>query len=145
MPSKVWAWRVSPCTISRGGAQQPQKIKRGGKSSLTLELAANPDIAAEVGKKKNKAQVLVIFAAESENLLANAEKKLESKCADLVVANDITLRGSGFDSTMNKVTLIHRGAEPGGEPVYLDLPLIDKHAVAGHIMDQVAELLAARS
>ena len=83
-----------------------------------------------------------LFAAESENLLANAEKKLKSKGADLVVANDITLHGSGFDATKNKVTLISRGEGNGDAPAFLDLPLIDKHAVAGHIMDQVAALLA---
>ena len=98
----------------RMDTHQPQKIKRGGDSRLTLKLVANADIAAEVGRKKNAAQVLVIFAAESENLLPNAEKKLKSKRADLVVANDITIHDSGFDATKNKVTLIHRGAEAGG-------------------------------
>jgi phosphopantothenoylcysteine decarboxylase/phosphopantothenate--cysteine ligase len=127
----------------RMDSEQPQKIKRAGKSTLILKLAANADIAADVGKKKSAGQVLVIFAAESENLLPNAAKKLESKCADLVVANDITLRDSGFDASKNKVTLIHRGAGADAPLVYLDLPLIDKHAVAGHIMDQMVALLAA--
>ncbi|MCZ6532031.1 MAG: bifunctional phosphopantothenoylcysteine decarboxylase/phosphopantothenate--cysteine ligase CoaBC [SAR324 cluster bacterium] len=128
----------------RMGKTEPHKIKRAGKSSLTLKLEANPDIAAEVGEKKRPGQVLVIFAAESENLLANAEKKLKSKGADLVVANDITLHGSGFDASKNKVTLISRHPMYDGQPI-LDLPLIDKHAVAGHIMDQVVTLLAAAS
>ena len=113
------------------------------RGSLTLKFTANADIAAEVGKKKKRGQVLVIFAAESQNLLENAQKKLKAKAADLVVANDITLRGSGFDSSKNKVTLIRRAGSSRGQPEFLDLPLIDKHAVAGHIVDQVVELLKA--
>lgn len=120
---------------------EPHKIKKAGRSTLTLELEANVDIAASVGKKKKAGQVLVIFAAESQNLLENASKKLEAKKADLVVANDITVPGSGFESLQNRVTLVSKPEKAGGEPVCQDLPLLEKHAVAGHIVDRVAALL----
>jgi phosphopantothenoylcysteine decarboxylase/phosphopantothenate--cysteine ligase len=119
-----------------------QKIKRGGRPTLTLELEANPDIAAQVGERKRPGQVVVVFAAESEHLLANAEKKLAGKNADLVVANDISEPGSGFESAQNRVTLLRRGP-PGGPPAEPErLPLLDKSAVAAHIVAAVADLLA---
>jgi len=127
----------------RAKAPQAQKIKRNGRSNLSLELVANPDIAAEVGSAMREAQVLVVFAAESENLLANARKKLAAKGADLIVANDITEPGSGFESRQNRVTLIRRangkGAKAHAQPEAL--PLMDKRAVAERIVAEVAELL----
>lgn len=126
----------------RTAEARPNKIKRAGKATMTLELQANRDIAAEAGRRKSPGQVTVVFAAESEQLLANAGKKLESKKADLVVANDITLPGSGFESTQNRVTLISRHGGDDGGPSFTDLPLMEKHAVAGHVVDRVAKLLA---
>ena len=114
-----------------------RKIKREGKDTLTLELEQNPDIAARVGERKRPGQVLVVFAAESEDIAANAAKKLHRKHADLVVANDITEAGSGFASAENRVTLIRAGHE--ARPVAL--PLMDKHAVSRRILAEVAELL----
>jgi phosphopantothenoylcysteine decarboxylase/phosphopantothenate--cysteine ligase len=125
------------------GVPEAHKIKRAGRKKLSLELEENPDIAAEIGSKKKRGQVLVVFAAESRDLLANAEKKLKSKKADMVVANNILDPGSGFESTKNRVTLISRSTSPNGKPDFLDLPLIDKHAVAGHVVDHVASRLAA--
>ena len=113
------------------------KIKRGDAPRLTLELEPNPDIAKLVGERKRPGQVSVVFAAESRDLLANAEKKLTGKNADLVVANDITEPGSGFDSRDNRVTLLRRGASSRPE----SLPLQDKTLVARHIVRAVGKLL----
>lgn len=80
----------------------PSKIKA---EELTLELTKNPDIAKEVGAAKGQKK-LVVFAAETEDLIPNAVKKLRSKNADLIVANDVTLEGAGFDADTNIATLI---------------------------------------
>jgi phosphopantothenoylcysteine decarboxylase / phosphopantothenate---cysteine ligase len=123
----------------RAKTVSPQKIKREGKASVTIELEANADIAAEVGERRRPGQVLVVFAAESQDLLQNAGKKLDKKHADLVAANDITQPGSGFASEQNRITLLRRSAP--GQPVAL--PLMDKHEAARHILVEVAALLAS--
>jgi phosphopantothenoylcysteine decarboxylase / phosphopantothenate---cysteine ligase len=115
-----------------------QKIKREGKTTLTLELEANPDIAAEVGERRRAGQALVVFAAESQDLIRNAGKKLEKKHADLVVANDITQPGSGFASAQNRITLLRR-RDPDRP---LALPLMDKRDAARHVLAEVAALFA---
>lgn len=81
-----------------------QKIKS---ETLTLEFVKNPDIAAEVGKIKGD-RILVIFSAETENLLKNAKGKLAKKNADLAVANDVTRKGAGFFVDTNAATIIDR-------------------------------------
>jgi phosphopantothenoylcysteine decarboxylase/phosphopantothenate--cysteine ligase len=113
-----------------------QKIKKRGAaaSGLTIELVANPDILAETAGDF----VRVGFAAESEELLANATQKLETKHLDLIVANDITGEGSGFGSDTNRVVLIGRGGSAE------ELPTLPKREVADAILDRVAALLAAR-
>ena len=78
--------------------------------------------------------VRVGFAAESEDLVANARKKLEEKGLDLIVANDVTAEGAGFGADTNKVTLLDRKGEH-------DVPLMSKYDVAGSILDSVAPLL----
>lgn len=83
--------------------QFAQKIKS---ENLTLELVKNPDIAAAVGKVKG-GRKLVIFSAETENLIDNAKGKLLKKNADLVVANDVTKEGAGFNVDTNIVSIIH--------------------------------------
>ncbi len=80
----------------------PSKIKS---ESLSLELVKNPDIAKEVGEKKG-AKKLVVFAAETDDLLKNAMEKLRKKNGDLMVANDVTLEGAGFNVDTNIATLI---------------------------------------
>ena len=106
------------------------KIKKAG-PTLTLELVRTPDILAEVKGDF----VRVGFAAESEDLIANAKKKLDEKRLDLIAANDITAAGSGFDVATNKVTLIARDGQPE------ELPLMSKREVADRILDRVAGLL----
>ncbi|HEX9841670.1 MAG TPA: bifunctional phosphopantothenoylcysteine decarboxylase/phosphopantothenate--cysteine ligase CoaBC [bacterium] len=118
------------------------KIKRHEHPHLDLRLDPNPDIAAESGSRKKRGQIVVVFAAESQDLLANAQRKLDAKHADLVVANDITEPGSGFDSRQNRVTLLRRARNGHAAPEPLALPLLDKTIVAGHIVLAVGELLA---
>lgn len=103
------------------------KIKKNG-GERTLALAPNPDIAAEMGRRK-KDQTLVIFAAETGDPLEAAREKLMSKNADLVAANDVTAPGAGFDTDTNVVTLIAREGEPER------LPLLTKREAAGRILD----------
>jgi len=110
-----------------------QKIKKGT-AGLTVELADAPDIISQVKGNLLK----VAFAAETENLVENARKKLESKSADLVVANDVTDANSGFGADTNKVTII--GADGQAE----ELPLLSKREVADRILDRVVALLAAK-
>jgi phosphopantothenoylcysteine decarboxylase/phosphopantothenate--cysteine ligase len=110
------------------------KIKKGS-PNLTLELVRTPDILAEV--KGNF--IRVGFAAESEDIVANARNKLEKKQLDLIVANDITDADSGFGTDTNKVTLIDRDGNVE------TLPLLTKREVADKILDRVAGLLAKKA
>ncbi|RJO62578.1 MAG: bifunctional phosphopantothenoylcysteine decarboxylase/phosphopantothenate--cysteine ligase CoaBC [Dehalococcoidia bacterium] len=102
------------------------KIKKAA-LALNLELERTPDILAEVDGNF----IRVGFAAESENLVVNAKKKLADKVLDLIVANDVTAKGSGFGTDTNKVTLISRD---GNEE---DLPLMTKREVADKVWDWV--------
>ncbi|MDR2137244.1 MAG: phosphopantothenoylcysteine decarboxylase, partial [Synergistaceae bacterium] len=89
------------------------KIKRdpGGEETFSFALTQNPDIAAEVGSKKRPGQLLIGFAAETDDVVANARAKLERKGLDLMVANDVTAPGSGFQVDTNTVRLISRDGE----------------------------------
>lgn len=112
----------------------PTKIKRTG-DSLIIELVPNPDIAAALGARKHPGQTLVGFAAETNNVIENAQGKLKRKSLDLIVANDVTRAGAGFDVDTNIVTLID------GEGMK-ELPMMTKREVADGILDRVAELRA---
>ncbi|MGN1370117.1 MAG: bifunctional phosphopantothenoylcysteine decarboxylase/phosphopantothenate--cysteine ligase CoaBC [Aristaeellaceae bacterium] len=100
---------------------------------FVVELVENPDIAAAVGAAKRAGQTLVGFAAETENLLANAHKKLAKKNLDLIVANDVSQPGAGFNVDTNIATLIT--AEDMTE-----CPLRTKKELAGDILDKVMEI-----
>jgi len=103
--------------------------------TLTLELIRTPDILTEV-----KGNFLKVgFAAESENIVANAKQKLKQKQLDLIVANDITDPGSGFGADTNKVTLIDKQGNIEA------LPLLTKREVADKILDRVVGMLANRN
>ena len=110
------------------------KIKKTGADGLTLRMVENPDVAAMVGENKREDQVVVAFAAETEDLKANAAKKLEKKRADFIVGNDVTRPGAGFDVATNIVTFYDRQGETA-------LPLLQKTEVADRILDRVARLL----
>ena len=92
-----------------------QKIKREGKDELTIELAQNPDIAAEVGKLKRDNQILIGFAAETQSLNDNAHAKLERKNLDFILANDVSAPDSGFASDTNTLKLIPRDLNEKGK------------------------------
>ena len=100
----------------------------------SIELEATPDILAGLGKSKPAGQVLVGFAAETENLVANAQSKLDRKGADLIVANDVSQAGVGFAHTTNAVTLVARGAEP------VEVALADKRSIARSILNAVVAI-----
>ena len=108
-----------------------QKAKKGPKAPA-LALAANDDILARLGREKRTGQTLVGFAAETEDLIDHARRKLETKNLDWIVANDVSAEGAGFDGDTNIVTLL---ARDGRE---LALPLLTKREVAERILDAVA-------
>jgi phosphopantothenoylcysteine decarboxylase/phosphopantothenate--cysteine ligase len=104
-----------------------------------IELEATPDILAGLGKNKPVGQVLVGFAAETENLIANAQLKLERKGADLIVANDVSQDGVGFAHATNAVTLVARGVEP------VEVALADKRSIARSVLNAVVAIRSART
>ena len=107
-----------------------KKIKKGS-PTLILELVRTPDILGEV--KGNF--IKVGFAAESEDTVANARKKLQEKGLDIIVANDITSADSGFNVDTNQVTIIDRDSK------IEELPLLSKREVAERVLDKVSEFL----
>lgn len=108
-----------------------KKIKKQGRE-LSLELTENPDILAELGRRKEGKKLLIGFAAETNDVRKYALDKLHRKNLDLLVANDVTIPGAGFDCNTNLVRLFDtRGEEE-------TLPLMDKNKVAHRILDWVA-------
>ena len=116
----------------RPAAAQTKKIKRG-ETTMTLALEPTPDILAELGREKGR-RILVGFAAETDDVAAHARGKLERKGADLIVANDVTQEGAGFDTDTNIVTLYARGGRE------IPLPKMGKLDVANRVLDQVLEI-----
>ncbi len=110
-----------------------KKIKKGD-SEYTLALERTKDILEELGKKKEN-RILVGFAAETEDLVVYAKKKLQEKNLDLIVANDVTQPGAGFGFDTNQVKILY----PSGQ--VKDLPLATKEEISGMILDHVVELL----
>ena len=110
-----------------------RKIKKTGED-MTLRLKSTTDIAATLGARKRPGQVLVAFAAETNDVIENARGKLARKNADLVVANDVTRPGAGFGVDTNIVTMV---TEHGAQ----ELPCMTKRQVADAILDQVCGLL----
>ncbi len=113
-------------------AAQGQKIKRG-EQMFTLELEPTPDILAELGREKGH-RILVGFAAETNSVAENARGKLARKGADMIVANDVTQEGAGFDADTNIVTLYVRDGRE------IPLPKMSKFEVANRILDQALEI-----
>ena len=114
-----------------------QKIKKQG-GVPTLELAANPDILAEVAKQRRSShypRVVVGFAAETQNLLHNAQSKLERKALDLIVANDVSATDAGFAVDTNRVTLLY------ADGTQESLPLQSKTAVAERVVTEIIQRL----
>jgi phosphopantothenoylcysteine decarboxylase/phosphopantothenate--cysteine ligase len=116
--------------------KHPATSKIKGKADYTVELTANPDILAEVAARGTGA-FIVGFAAETQNVAAYARAKLEGKGVDLLVANDVSQSGIGFDADDNEVLLIDRW---GGERRLSRMP---KLAIADAILGHVLALRAA--
>lgn len=137
--------RVRDCTILvkaaavadyRPVAPQPRKIKRAAGSTV-LELEATPDILADLAREKGN-RIFIGFAAETDSLVENARKKLESKRVDMVVANDVTQEGAGFDSETNVVSIfLQNGAQ-------VDVPRMSKLEVAHRVYDEMLKLKSTR-
>ena len=111
-----------------------QKIKKS-EEEITLTLERTPDVLSQVATSRANGMLVVGFAAETENLLANAKEKLQRKKLDAIVANDVTREGSGFDSATNAITIITRDQN---DP--LELPLLSKREAADRILDVIVQL-----
>ena len=109
----------------------PQKIKKQGKK-IILELIENEDFLLELPDTLIK----VGFAAETQDLLENAQKKLETKHLNFICANDVTVPDAGFGVNTNRITILH----PSGEKEAL--PLMSKHAVAHEILKRILQIVS---
>jgi phosphopantothenoylcysteine decarboxylase/phosphopantothenate--cysteine ligase len=107
-----------------------QKIKKKNDDALTVVMDKNPDILKSLGAEK-KQQFLVGFAAETQNLLANAREKILKKNLDMIVANDVTLAGAGFNADTNVVKFLYADGQVE------ELPKMSKDAVAKELLDRV--------
>jgi phosphopantothenoylcysteine decarboxylase/phosphopantothenate--cysteine ligase len=114
-----------------------QKIQKQGRAGQTLDLERTTDILASLSAQRTT-QLMVGFAAETNDLIAHAKSKLTAKGLDLIIANDVTIEGAGFGSDQNVATLIDR---QGG---MTELPLMPKRVLADAILDRAQELIHAR-
>ena len=114
-----------------------QKIKKQGDGMLTLSFRQTPDVAAAVGKNKRPGQVLVGFAAETNDVMKNAGAKLKKKNLDMIVANDVTAPGAGFDVDTNIVTFVTAEKKE-------TLPCLPKTQVADELLDRALKLMQKR-
>lgn len=110
-----------------------QKIKKTGAPEITLELEKTPDILSDVSKNRHEGLLVVGFAAETTDVVNYARGKMESKGLDLVVANDITKEGAGFNSDTNIATIVGKGFEK-------DMPLMSKRELADKLLDEIATM-----
>src|SRR5579859_901714 len=130
LPQATVVIKTAAVADYRPKSAQPQKIKRSG--PMSLELEATPDILKELSFKKSS-QIVVGFAAETENVLENARQKLVGKNLDAIVVNDVSREGVGFDSDRNAVTIITRDE-------VVEVPETTKWEVAQRVLDQVVKL-----
>ena len=117
----------------RPKVRQAQKIKKND-AELTLVLEKNPDILLELGGRKKEKQILVGFAAETQNLLDYAKAKLQKKNLDLIVANDVTCPDAGFNTETNLVKIVARDGSVE------EIPLMSKQKVAEVLLDRIESL-----
>jgi len=117
----------------RPAQRAEQKIKKSDEQ-ITLTLERTPDVLAYVAASRANGMLVVGFAAETENVIANAREKLQRKKLDAIVANDVTREGSGFDIATNAITIITNGSEP------VELPLLSKREAADRILDVIVRL-----
>lgn len=117
------------------------KIKRERAATMTLELVSNPDIAAEISKRKRPDQVLVGFAAETDDIIGNAMHKIEKKGLDMVVANDVLAKDAGFAVDTNRVSIVMAPRYGESGVTCCEGQKID---VAGGILDALQKIFAAK-
>ncbi len=130
LPEATVVIKTAAVADFRPKATAEQKIKRKGE--MTLELEPTVDILAEAARRKTT-QIVVGFAAETENVLENARKKLASKSLDAIVVNDVSREGIGFDSDRNAVTIISQSE-------VVEVPETSKWEVAHRVLDQIVKL-----
>ena len=116
----------------RPAVAHASKLQRGN-DRFTLELEPTPDILAELGRDQGS-RILIGFAAETGHIAENARAKLARKGADMIVANDVTQQGAGFDTDTNIVTLFLRDGRD------IELPKMSKFDVANRILDQALQI-----
>lgn len=133
MDAAVFAAAVADYTPA---VVEPRKMKKSG-DTLTLELVRTADILGSAREKFGFTGLLVGFAAETENLEANAREKLVRKQCDLIIANDVSRPEIGFDSDENEVLLVYPGRTDS-------LPLASKHELSLQLVDAIAILNEAR-
>jgi phosphopantothenoylcysteine decarboxylase/phosphopantothenate--cysteine ligase len=121
----------------RPAQRAEQKIKKT-KESVTLTLERTPDVLANVAASRTNGLLVVGFAAETENVIANARAKLRTKKLDAIVANDVTRQDSGFDSRTNAITII-----TAQNDTPLELPTLSKSEAANRILDVIVSLRSA--
>jgi phosphopantothenoylcysteine decarboxylase/phosphopantothenate--cysteine ligase len=120
----------------RPAQRAAQKIKKS-EESVTLMLERTPDVLANVAAARTNGLLVVGFAAETENVIANAREKLRSKKLDAIVANDVTREGSGFDSRTNAITILTAQSNDA-----IELPTLSKSEAANRILDSIVSLRA---
>lgn len=111
------------------------KIKKNGHDTLTLELRKTQDILADVAANRSNGMIVVGFAAETNDVVGYARSKMEKKGLDIVVANDITKKGAGFNTDTNIATILVRGSQDE-----IELPLMQKRELADKILDEIVTL-----
>jgi phosphopantothenoylcysteine decarboxylase/phosphopantothenate--cysteine ligase len=134
LPQATVVIKAAAVSDYRAKSASPQKIKRKG--PITLELEPTADILKEVAARK-QSQIIVGFAAETENVLENARQKLMAKQLDAIVVNDVSREGIGFDSDRNEVTIITHDE-------IVEVPETAKWEVAQRVLDQVARIRERR-
>lgn len=117
----------------RPARRATEKIKKS-EETLTLTLERTPDVLSRVAAARSNGMLVVGFAAETENVIANAIEKLKRKNLDAIVANDVSRSDSGFDTTTNAITIITKDGEP------VALPVLSKREAANRVLDVIADL-----
>jgi phosphopantothenoylcysteine decarboxylase / phosphopantothenate---cysteine ligase len=134
LPKSTIVIKAAAVSDYRATSASPQKIKRKG--PITLDLEPTADILKEISLRK-QTQIIIGFAAETENVLENARQKLAAKQLDAIVVNDVSREGVGFDSDRNEVTIITHDE-------VVEVPETTKWEVAQRVLDQVVRLRQRR-
>jgi phosphopantothenoylcysteine decarboxylase/phosphopantothenate--cysteine ligase len=133
----VMAAAVADFRPARPAARKIKKEDLAEDAAPAIELVRNPDILAEISAQPRGGRLIVGFAAEDHDVLEAARRKLARKGCDLIVANDVSREGSGFEGDRNAVIFV----QPGGETE--ELPLLPKAEVAARLWDRIEKLRGA--